>query len=44
MHLIIREEFQEYTIMIVSHRLETVMDFDMVRLWTRAAWLRHGRY
>jgi ABC-type transport system involved in cytochrome bd biosynthesis fused ATPase/permease subunit len=40
MHLIIREEFQEYTIVIVSHRLETVMDFDTVWLWTRAAWLR----
>jgi ABC-type multidrug transport system fused ATPase/permease subunit len=36
MHLIIREEFQGYTIVMVSHHLETVMDFDTVVVMDKA--------
>jgi len=30
MQLIIREEFKDYTVIAVAHRLNTIIDFDMV--------------
>jgi len=30
MQLLIREEFKNYTIIAVAHRLETLMDFDKI--------------
>jgi ABC-type multidrug transport system fused ATPase/permease subunit len=42
MLLIVREEFQGYTIVMVSHRLETVMDFDTVLVMDKGCMVEKG--
>jgi ABC-type multidrug transport system fused ATPase/permease subunit len=42
MHRIIREEFQGYTMVMVSHRLQTVMDFDTVVVMEKGCVVEKG--
>ncbi|GIC88015.1 uncharacterized protein Aud_004406 [Aspergillus udagawae] len=42
MLLIVGEEFQGYTIVMVSHRLETVMDFDTVLVMDKGCMVEKG--
>ncbi|TVY83913.1 ABC transporter FUM19 [Lachnellula suecica] len=43
MQRIIKEEFQYYTIVMVSHRLEMVMDFDTVLVMDKGSVIESGR-
>jgi ABC-type multidrug transport system fused ATPase/permease subunit len=43
MHRIIREEFDGYTIVMVSHRLEVVMNFDTVVVMDSGSMVETGR-
>jgi ATP-binding cassette subfamily C (CFTR/MRP) protein 1 len=43
MQHIIREEFESYTIVMVSHRLEMVMDFDTVFVMDKGSVIEAGR-
>lgn len=43
MQKIIREEFKDYTIIMVSHRLEMVMDFDTVVMMDAGSIVERGR-
>lgn len=43
MHQIIHDEFQGYTIVMVSHRLDTVLDFDIVIVMDKGAVIETGK-
>ena len=43
MQKIIREEFQEHTIITVAHRLETIADADVVAVLDAGALMEWGR-
>ncbi|KAH8693633.1 ATPase-like protein [Talaromyces proteolyticus] len=42
LHVIIRKEFRGYTIVMVSHRLKTVMDFDTVVVMDKGCMVEKG--
>lgn len=43
MQRVIKEEFESYTVVMVSHRLEMVMDFDTVLVMDKGSVIESGR-
>ncbi|PNY23797.1 Uncharacterized protein TCAP_06269 [Tolypocladium capitatum] len=43
MQAVIRREFAEYTIVMVSHRLDVIMDYDKVLIMDSGSIIEHGR-